>query len=67
MYITNFNFLVQFGKELYEEQTREMIEMQKSDQPTKKITSLGLRGGEMGLKSRDLQKAHLGHLLNLHS
>ena len=32
-----------------------------------KITFLGLRGVEMGLKSRDPQKAHLGHLLNVHT
>ena len=32
-----------------------------------KTTSLGLKGFEMGLKSRDPQKAHLGHLLNVHT
>ena len=46
------------------EQTREMMEMQKPDQKT---TSLGLRGVEMGLKSRDPQKAHLGRLLSVHT
>ena len=32
-----------------------------------KTTSLCQRGVEMGLKSLDLQKAHLGHLLNVHT
>ena len=32
-----------------------------------KITSLGLRGVEMGLKSRERQKAHSRHLLNIHT
>ena len=32
-----------------------------------KITFLGLRGVEMGLKSPDPQKVHLGHLLNVHT
>ena len=54
MYITNFNFLPQFGGELYEEQTREVIEIKKP-------------GVEMELKSRDPQKAHLGQLLNVHT
>ena len=32
-----------------------------------KITFLELRGVEMRLKSPDPQKAHLGHLLNVHT
>ena len=51
MYIYNFSFFAQFGGELREEQTQEMIEIQILDQKT---TSLGL-------KSRDPQKAHLGY------
>ena len=61
--MTNFNFLAQFGEELCEEQTQEMMEMKKSNQKT---TSLGLKGVGMGLKSRDHQKVHLGHLLNVY-
>ena len=41
-----------------------MMNMKKPDQKT---TFLGLRKVEMGLKSRDLQKAHLGHPLNVHT
>ena len=60
--MTNFNFLALFGGKLCEEQTQETIEMQKLDQKT---ISLGLRVVEMRLKSRDPQKAYLGHLLNV--
>ena len=59
MYIPNFGFLAQFGGEFCEEQTCEMIEMRN---PNQKATSLGLEGVEMGLNSRDPQKAYLGHL-----
>ena len=62
--VTDFNFLAQFGGELCEKQTQEMIEMKKFDQKT---TSLKLEGVEMGLKSRYPQKAHVWHLLNVHT
>ena len=52
---------IQFGGELREEQT------QKIRKPDQKTTSLGLCRGEIGLKSRDPQKVHLGHLLNVHT
>ena len=58
---TNFGFLAELGGELSEEQTKKI---RKSRQKT---TSLGLRGVEMGLKSRDHQKAHLELLLNVHT
>ena len=64
MYIIHFKFLAQFVGELCEEQTQEMIEMKKT---RPKTTSLGLRGVEMKSKSRDPQKANLGHLLNIHT
>ena len=35
------------------------------NKPDQKTTSLRLKGVEMGLKSLDPQKAHLGHLLNV--
>ena len=44
MYVPNFNFLAQFGEELWEEQT------QKIEKPDKKNFFLGLWRGEMGLK-----------------
>ena len=34
---------------------------------SQKIAFLGLKGIEMRLKSRDPQKAYLGHLLNVHT
>ena len=53
---TNYSLLAQFGGELCEEQTQKI---RKYDQKT---TSLVMRGVEMGQKSLDPQKAHLGHL-----
>ena len=41
-----------------------MIEMPKPDQKT---TSLGLKGVEMGLKSRDTPKGTFRHVLNVHT
>ena len=61
MHIPNFSFLAQFGGQLCEEQT------QKIRRPGQTTTSEGLSGGDMGLKSRDPQKVHLGHLLNVHT
>ena len=39
----------------------------KSEKSRRNSTSLGLLQGEMGLKSRDTQKARLGLLLNIHT
>ena len=61
MYIPDFKFLVQLGGELCEEQIQKM---RKNNQNT---ISLRLQGGEMGLKSRDPQKALLRHLLNVYT
>ena len=61
MYIPNFSFLAQFGDELCKEQT------QKRRENDQKPTSFWLLWGEMGLKSREPQKAPLGHLLNMHT
>ena len=47
---------------LGENRTQKMRKTRKTDQKT---TSFGLRGGEIGLKSRYLYKAHLGPLLNV--
>ena len=41
--------------------------MNKMKKPDQKTTSLGLRGVEMGLKNQNPQKAHLEHLLNVHT
>ena len=64
MYTPDFKFLAQFGGELCEEEIQKIRKMRKTYQKT---TSLGLWGGEMELKSRDLLKAHLGSLLNVHT
>ena len=47
IYITNFNFLPVFGRELYEEQTREMNKMEKS---IKKSLSWDWKGLKWGWK-----------------
>ena len=49
-----------------------MRQLQKTRKPDQKTTFFGLRGrgggggGAMKLKSRDIQKAHIGPLLNIH-
>ena len=63
MYIPNFNFLALFGRQIGEEQTQKMKKMRK---PDRKTTSLGLRKGEMGLKSQNPQNTYLGPLLDVH-
>ena len=64
LYIPNFSDIAQFGEELCEERAKKMRKTRKPDQQT---TSFGRCGGEMRLKSRDLLKAHLGPLLNVHT
>ena len=51
MYIPSFSYLAQFGGELYEEQIQKKIE--KDQKPF-----FGLWQVEMGMKSRDSQKAN---------
>ena len=58
---TYFSFVAEFLGELCEEQT------QKIRKPGQKTIPLGLKWGEIGSKSRDPQKAHLGNLLNVHT
>ena len=59
MYILNLSFLTQFGRELCEEKSQKV---RKNNQKPVFV----LRD-EMGLKSRDLQKAHLKSLPNVHT
>ena len=43
------------------------LKNEQNEKIRQKVTFLGLRRVEMGLKIRDSQKAHLGHLLNVHT
>ena len=61
---TNFKFLAQFEGELCEEQSQKI---RKYDRTTKTPTFLSLLRDEIGLKNRDLQKAYLGSLTNVHT
>ena len=62
MYLPNFSFLAQFGGVLCAKQTQKMKKIRKTEQKT---AFLKLGGGEMWLKSRDLQNAHLRSLFNV--
>ena len=59
MYIPNFSSFAQFGGQLWEEQSQKMIK------PDQKTTALRQSRNEIGLKSRDSQKAHLWYQLNI--
>ena len=61
MYIPNLNFLALFEAEFYEKQTKNI---RKND---KKLVFLRLLRDELGLKSRDPEKAPLELLLNIHT
>ena len=61
MYLPHFNFLAQFGGELNE------VQILKIKKIYQKSTYLELWGSEMGLKSRNTQKALLGTLSILHT
>ena len=64
---TQFQLLSSIWREVIRKTNSEKEKRQPKIYFCRAATSLRLLRSEIGLKSRDLQKAHLGHLLNVHS